>query len=54
MIQNTADYKEDFMKTLYKKSSSLKNVSDKTRMSLKNNIKKKERIIWIGQWIEEK
>ena len=41
MIQNTADYKEDFMKTLYKKSSSLKNVSDKTRMSLKNNIKKK-------------
>lgn len=41
MIQNTADYKEDFMKTLYKKSLSLKNVSDKARMNLKNNIKKK-------------
>ena len=41
MIQNTADYKEDFMKTLYKKSLSLKNVSDRTRMKLKNNIKKK-------------
>ena len=41
MIQNTAEYKEDFMKTLYKKSLSLKNVSDRTRMKLKNNRKKK-------------
>ena len=43
MIQNTTDYKEDFMKTLDEKSLSLKTISDKTRMSLENNIKKKER-----------
>ena len=42
-IQNTADYKEDIMKTLYKKSLSLKTVNDKIIMSLKNNIKKKEK-----------
>ena len=43
MIQNTAEYKKDFMKTLYKKSLSLKTISDKIRMSLENNIKKKEK-----------
>ena len=43
MIQNTAEYKEDFMKTLYKKSLSLKTISDKIRMGLENNIKKKEK-----------
>ena len=43
MIQNTAEYKEDFMKTLYKKSLSLKTINDKTRMGLENNIKKKEK-----------
>ena len=45
MIQNTAEYKKDFMKTLYKKYLSLKTISDKIRMSLENNIKKKKRII---------
>ena len=43
MIQITADYKEDLMKILYKKSLSLKTVNDKIIMSLKNNIKKKEK-----------
>ena len=43
MIQNTAEYKKDFIKTLYKKSLSLKTISDKTRMGLENNIKKKEK-----------
>ena len=43
MIQNTADYKEDFMKTLFKKSLSLLTVNGKTRISLANNIKKKEK-----------
>ena len=43
MIQNTAEYKEDFIKTLYKKSLSLKTISDKIRMGLENNIKKKEK-----------
>ena len=33
MIQNTADYKEDFLKTLNNNSLSLKTLSDKTRMS---------------------
>ena len=43
MIQNTTEYKKDFMKTLYKKSLSLKTISDKIRMGLENNIKKKEK-----------
>ena len=43
MIQNTAEYKEDFMKTLYKKSLNSKTISDKIRMGLENNIKKKEK-----------
>ena len=43
MIQNTADYKEDFMKTLYKKSLSLRTISDKIRKGLENNIKKKRK-----------
>ena len=43
MIENTPDYKEDIMKTLYKKSLSLKTINDKIIMSLKNNIKKKEK-----------
>ena len=42
-IQNTADYKEDIMKTLYKKFLSLKTINDKIIMSLKNNINKKEK-----------
>ena len=45
IIQNTADYKEDLMKTLYKKSLSLKTVNDKTIMNLENNGKKKEKNI---------
>ena len=43
MIQNTAESKKDFMKTLYKKYLSLKTISDKIRMGLENNIKKKEK-----------
>ena len=43
MIQNTAEYKEDFMKTLYKKSLSLKTISDKIRMGLENKKKKKRK-----------
>ncbi len=43
VIQNTKDYKEDFMKTLDEKSLSLKTITDKSRISLENNIKKKER-----------
>ena len=43
IIKNTTDYKEDFLKTLDEKSLGLKNISEKTRMSLENNIKKKEK-----------
>ena len=43
MIQNTAKYKEDFMKTLYKKSLNSKTISDKIKMCLENNIKKKRK-----------
>ena len=43
-IQNSLDYKEDFMKTMNEKSLSLKTISEKTKMSLENNIKKKDKI----------
>ena len=43
VIKSTTDYKEDFMKTLDEKSLSLKTISEKTRMSLENNIRNKEK-----------
>ena len=43
VIQNTSDYKEDFMKTVNEKSLNLKTISDKTRMSIENNIRRKEK-----------
>ena len=42
-IQSTGDYKEDFVKTLHKKSLGLKTITEKSKMILKNNIKNKEK-----------
>jgi hypothetical protein len=42
-IYNTNDYKKEFMKTLDEKSLNLTTISDKARMSIVSNIKKKEK-----------
>ena len=47
-IQSTGNYKDEFIKTLYRKSLGLKTITEKSKMILKNNIKrkgKKDRII---------
>ena len=43
VIQNTTDYKENFMKTLDEKSLNLKTINERTRMNLENNIRNKEK-----------
>ena len=45
VIQNSNDYKEDFIKTLDEKSLSLKTITNQSKISLENNIKKKEKNI---------
>ena len=55
-IQSTGDYKEDFVKTLHKKSLGLKTITEKSKMILKNNIKnkeKKEKIDTFAHQIDE-
>ena len=42
-IQSTGDYKEEFVKTLHKKSLGLKTITEKSKTILKKNIKNKER-----------
>ena len=42
-IQNTNDYKQEFMKTLDEKSLNLSTISDKAKMSIIRNIRKKEK-----------
>ena len=39
VIQKTTDYKEEFMKTLHKKSLSLKTITEKSKNMLRKNIK---------------
>ena len=43
VIQNSRDYKEDFMKTVDEKSLSLKTITNKSKISLESNIRKKEK-----------
>ena len=43
VIQNSRDYKEDFMKTVNEKSLSLKTITNKSKISLESNIRKKEK-----------
>ena len=42
VIQNSSDYKEDFLKTMNEKSLNLKTISEKAKISLENNIKEKD------------
>ena len=42
-IQSTGNYKEEFVKTLYKKSLGLKTITEKSKRILKNNIRNKEK-----------